>query len=470
MLKEQMKVFTRLLMLMDLFVVGCAIAMSINFQAAEIMMLPKDYYSYYEYTLYIFGGALFWVAALQLYDGYASFRKISYKTLVWQVFQSVFVATLTFETILFIFDSKMFSPKLIISIFGATLLFLLLERSLLLCFLHMIRKRDYNYRQLIIIGSGNRAKHFAQILQNHKEWGLRLIGFVDEPEKVGQEIDGKYVIGSFDNLEQILDNTVVDEVAFCLPRKWMDRLEEYIIICEKVGVKVNIALDFFNTTISTPKLTNLGKIPLLCLESTPSYGGPLFIKRVIDIVISATLLPVLSPLFILIVLAIKLTSPGPVFFGQERCGLNGRRFTMLKFRTMILHADKLKTELAHLNEVSGPVFKIENDPRLIPMGKFLRKFSLDELPQLFNVLKGDMSIVGPRPPVPSEVQKYDRWQRRRLSLRPGLTCLWQINGRNKVRFEDWVKLDLEYIDNWSLLLDLKIILKTIGAVLSGTGV
>ena len=168
-------------------------------------------------------------------------------------------------------------------------------------------------------------------------------------------------------------------------------------------------------------------------------------------------------------LLIKLTSKGPVFFKQERCGLNGRKFTMFKFRTMVEDADQMKDLLAEKNEMDGPVFKITNDPRLTKVGKFLRKFSLDELPQLFNVLRGDMSLVGPRPPLPKEVSQYDPWQRRKLSMKPGLTCLWQINGRNNINFERWMKMDLEYIDNWSLWLDTKILLKTVPAVILGTG-
>ncbi|MDP2689601.1 MAG: sugar transferase, partial [Deltaproteobacteria bacterium] len=198
--------------------------------------------------------------------------------------------------------------------------------------------------------------------------------------------------------------------------------------------------------------------------------GALAAKRAADIVLAGTALLFTLPFFLLASLLVKLSSPGPVFFRQERCGLNGRRFDLLKFRTMVENADGLKDAIAHLNEMSGPVFKIKKDPRVTPVGRFLRKYSLDELPQLINVLKGDMSIVGPRPPIPAEVVKYEIWQRRRLSVRPGITCFWQVNGRNKVGFDDWISLDLKYIDNWSFKQDMKIILKTIPAVLRGTGV
>jgi exopolysaccharide biosynthesis polyprenyl glycosylphosphotransferase len=371
--------------------------------------------------------------------------------------------------VLLVFKSSIFNSDFILLVFIITLVSLLVEKALILFALHSIRRKGYNYRQVIIAGSGQRARRFAKLLESQKEWGVKCIGFIDEPGKKGREIDGKKIIGSLNELGEILDNKVVDEVVFCLPRKWMNKLEEYIMVCEKVGVKVFVALDLFNSHIAKTRLSSLGGTPLLCLESTPSHPLKLFVKRCMDIALSLTSIIILSPIYFIVMLLIKITSLGPIFFGQERCGMNGRKFKMWKFRTMVQNAEALKSGLAHLNEESGPVFKIKNDPRMIPIGKFLRKFSLDELPQLFNVLMGDMSIVGPRPPVPSEVMKYYRWQRRRLSLRPGLTCLWQINGRNRVSFEDWVKLDLEYIDKWSLELDLKIMLKTIPAVIKGTG-
>jgi len=217
-------------------------------------------------------------------------------------------------------------------------------------------------------------------------------------------------------------------------------------------------------------LEEFNSIPFLSFNPTSHTETAIVIKRGIDIFLALLLITLTAPFFVFIALAIKLTSPGPVFFKQVRCGLNGRRFNILKFRTMVVNAAALKSELEELNEVSGPVFKIKKDPRVTATGRFLRKFSLDEIPQFINVLKGDMSIVGPRPPIPSEVRKYDLWQRRRLSVRPGITCLWQINGRNGIDFEEWMKLDLEYIDKWNLSLDMKIILKTIPSVLKGTGV
>jgi exopolysaccharide biosynthesis polyprenyl glycosylphosphotransferase len=193
------------------------------------------------------------------------------------------------------------------------------------------------------------------------------------------------------------------------------------------------------------------------------------IKRLFDIVSSSAGLLVLSPLLLMVALLIKLTSRGPIFFKQQRVGLHGKTFNMLKFRSMVVNAEELKAKLEALNEQTGPVFKIKNDPRITRIGRFIRKYSIDELPQLLNVLRGEMSVVGPRPPLPKEVEKYAAWQRRRLSVRPGLTCIWQVSGRNQISFEEWMYLDMQYIDDWSLMTDLRLILKTVPVVITGSG-
>jgi exopolysaccharide biosynthesis polyprenyl glycosylphosphotransferase len=228
-------------------------------------------------------------------------------------------------------------------------------------------------------------------------------------------------------------------------------------------------LNFFPHSHVRTELDRFGDFPLLSFSRTPTNEALLFVRRIMDLVIvSVVALPALIIIGISSI-AIRVTSPGPVFFKQQRCGLNGRLFTMYKLRSMVDNAEQARYEFEALNEMDGPVFKSSRDPRRTTVGKFLRKFSIDELPQLFNVLRGDMSLVGPRPPLPQEVARYESWQRRRLSMKPGITCLWQISGRNEVSFQDWMKLDLTYIDNWSLLLDLKILLKTVPIVLLGRG-
>jgi exopolysaccharide biosynthesis polyprenyl glycosylphosphotransferase len=260
-------------------------------------------------------------------------------------------------------------------------------------------------------------------------------------------------------------------VIFSAKHTYFEQVEYVIRACELEGVEVWLVADFFATQISRTSFDELLDRPLLVFRTTPEASWQSVLKHVMDLLGAFILLMVLSPLFLLIAMAIKLTSPGPVFFNQQRSGQNGAPFTLYKFRTMISNAEQFKHELEAMNEMSGPVFKVTNDPRITRMGKWLRRYSLDELPQLFNVLRGEMSLVGPRPLPVDEVKRFsDLAHRRRLSVKPGLTCLWQISGRNQITdFKDWVRLDLEYIDNWSLWLDLKILLRTIPAVFAATG-
>ncbi|MGO9520528.1 MAG: sugar transferase, partial [Candidatus Korobacteraceae bacterium] len=267
----------------------------------------------------------------------------------------------------------------------------------------------------------------------------------------------------------ILHKRVVDEVIFAVNMQELAQLEHVIQHCADVGMKTRVQLEFLPAAYSRVYLENFRDVQLLSLSSAPDSELRLFFKRVFDVVVAGASLLVLSPLLACIAAVIKITSPGPVLFQQIRCGLGGRRFTLYKFRSMINNAEQLRAELHQLNELDGPVFKISDDPRITPVGRWLRRFSLDELPQLWNIVRGDMSFVGPRPAVPEEVDQYEDWQKRRLRMRPGLTCTWVLEGRNHLEFNRWMELDLKYIDNWSLWLDTKIFLRTIPIVLSGRG-
>jgi exopolysaccharide biosynthesis polyprenyl glycosylphosphotransferase len=272
-------------------------------------------------------------------------------------------------------------------------------------------------------------------------------------------------------LEAVIAQQPVDEVFITLPRDKYGRLVEKIVhLCEEQGIVVRLQTEMFNLRIARWQVDDLGGRPIVTIRSGPPDGWQFLAKRLIDICGSVGLLLVLAPLFVIVALLIKVDSPGPIFFRQERVGRNKRRFRLFKFRTMTEGADKLQQMLEGLNEADGPVFKIKGDPRITRIGKFLRRFSIDELPQLLNVLKGEMSLVGPRPLPVRDVERIDiQWHKRRLSVKPGLTCLWQVNGRSGVSFNDWVRMDLEYIDQWSLGLDMKILVKTIPAVLRGSG-
>jgi exopolysaccharide biosynthesis polyprenyl glycosylphosphotransferase len=294
----------------------------------------------------------------------------------------------------------------------------------------------------------------------------------DLDEDNGGEIrsDGRWPsLGRITDLVPVLMREVIDEVIFLIEKGRLQQYEEALLVAERHGVRAHVSLDIFPHVLARPVLEELDGIPLLSFTTTPSNPLQLTVKRAIDLAVSSLLFLATLPIQALAVLAIKLSSPGPVYFRQTRCGLNGRLFKLMKFRTMYEGAEDHLHEISHLNEMTGPVFKASKDPRLTLVGRILRRLSIDELPQLWNVIRGDMSLVGPRPPLPEEVARYAPWQRRRLSMAPGITCLWQVSGRNELDFDRWMELDLKYIDTWSPMLDLKILLKTVPAVLSGRG-
>jgi exopolysaccharide biosynthesis polyprenyl glycosylphosphotransferase len=346
-------------------------------------------------------------------------------------------------------------------------------RLLMRIALRNARLRGRNLRDMLIVGTNPRAVQFAYKMRDNQFFGYRVIGFVDQEwPGINQFSQSGFSLAcNFDELLAYLRSTVVDEVVVALPmRSLHSRASEVATICEEQGIVVRFISNLFDGKTSRPRVVVMEGDSLITHNSVRLEGWPVVAKRLVDIVISVAMSLLLLPVFLLTALLIRLTSPGPVFFVQKRLGLNKRHFGMYKFRTMVADAEKRMREIEHLNEVSGPVFKIKNDPRITPVGRFLRKTSIDELPQLFNVLKGDMSLVGPRPLPLRDYEGFSEdWQRRRFSVRPGVTCLWQIGGRSSISFEQWMELDLQYIDKWSLLLDFEILLKTIPAVLKGSG-
>lgn len=326
--------------------------------------------------------------------------------------------------------------------------------------------------RILIVGTGRDAVRLRRLCQNVQVGRPSVLGHLRGPWEQATESDHAVeplrILGEIEELGPILDREVVDEVIFAAPLDHLLEVLPFVSLCEEVGVTAHVQAESM-TCHSIPEIANFHGVPLLAYAPTRHSAEWLAIKRAFDLLVASVAIVATGPIMLICAAVIKLTSPGPVLFRQRRSGLNGREFLMLKFRTMDLDAEKKQAEFAHLNESQGPVFKITNDPRVTAIGRLLRRWSLDELPQLFNVVKGDMSIVGPRPPIPSEVAKYDRWQRRRLSMRPGLTCIWQISGRHRVGFEEWMRMDLLYIDHWSLRLDLLIFFKTFATVLSGSG-
>jgi exopolysaccharide biosynthesis polyprenyl glycosylphosphotransferase len=326
-------------------------------------------------------------------------------------------------------------------------------------------------RRIVIVGDGSKAREMGALISSYSDWGLGILGYVAVNE-TGTGIKRRQddVLGTISDIPRIIAENVVDEIIFVSSEPGdLGSFEDVLLSCREQGIRTRLAADFFPAKVSTVSMEFLENVPLITFSTTPDHPLSLFVKRAMDVGFSALLLIASLPLMVLVGLLVKLTSKGPIIYSQVRCGLYGRKFVLYKFRSMQEGAQDVLWEIKHLNEMDGPVFKMRFDPRITALGRFLRKYSIDEWPQFWNVLKGDMSLVGPRAPLPEEVLEYTRWQRRRLSVKPGITCLWQVSGRNEIDFHEWMKLDLHYIDNWSLLLDLKILLRTFPVVLFGKG-
>jgi len=483
MLREKEKVIQTAMVSLDvaivslMFILACAlrpffyIFYKLDFIPPTQLIADMMPVSINDYILVMFFSVSLWYGMLSLNGMYRSLRTKTVLEIVWIVIKTAFFAGILFGAFVFLFKLK-FVSRLFFSIFmlGSTVS-IGLEKAIIFTFMHYVCRQGYNYKQMLIVGTGSRAANFIDKIKMHPEWGFRILGVIDDEKgrHKGKKVSNVEILGGLEDIPTILHNRTVDEVVFIVPRSRLNHIETSLYICETAGIRATIAVDLFELKIAKARQTELENTPLLTFETTPAKEWQLFLKRMADIIISGLGIIILSPLFLVLAILIKLTSPGPVLFLQRRMGLNGRKFILYKFRTMHKGAHARLSELSCLNIMRGPVFKMKNDPRVTPLGRFLRRLSLDEFPQLFNVFAGQMSLVGPRPPLQKEVARYKPWQRRRLSMRPGITCLWQISGRIKIGFDEWMELDLQYIDNWALWLDFKILVRTIPAVLFGVG-
>jgi exopolysaccharide biosynthesis polyprenyl glycosylphosphotransferase len=340
-------------------------------------------------------------------------------------------------------------------------------------FLRWMRTHGRNSRQVLIVGTNPRAVEFAHAIEGKPELGYHLIGFVDEEWPGAQEFgsSGNAIVSDLNHFPSFLRERIVDEVVIALPMKsFYSKAACMVATCQEHGVVVRVLTTIFDHPPERKNARLLDEVAVATFGSSALEGWPLVFKRLMDIVVSSILLVLLVPMFLIIAILVKIDSPGPSWFIQDRVGLNKRKFRMYKFRTMLLDAEEKQVQLEGLNEADGPIFKIKDDPRVTRVGRFLRKTSIDELPQLLNVLKGEMSLVGPRPLNVRDYNGLDEdWLRRRFSVRPGITCLWQVNGRSLVSFQEWMRFDIHYVDNWSFWLDLQILARTIPAVLRGSG-
>lgn len=436
---------------------------------AELLSMRVKIQNFVIFSLFMAG----WYLIFKLSGLYASRRLSNRRSEVVDVIKATSLGTFMILVGAVVFHTKLVTMLFLAVFWLVSTCAVICSRLLLRVMLGFVRKRGRNLRNMVIVGTNNRALEFAGGLVSHPEFGCRIAGFVDQAWHGIEEFrrTGYALASDLANFPQFLRNSVVDEVVVALPFGSMHAEAARIAgSCQEQGVAVRVLTNPFDLKIARPPADELEGDPLLISSTGWMEGWPIFAKRILDLAISLVLLALISPVLLVVAILIKLTSPGPVFFVQKRLGLNKRHFNVYKFRTMVVDAEERMKEIEHLNEVSGPVFKIKKDPRITSIGRFLRKTSIDELPQLFNVLLGDMSLVGPRPLPLRDYKGFNGdWQRRRFSVRPGITCLWQIRGRSSIPFEKWMELDLQYIDKWSLWLDFEILLRTIPAVLRGSG-
>jgi len=481
MLREREAVIRRALILLDAAVISFAFFFAFvlrkNVQALySLKLIPSSLVirnispELDVYLVLLLFAAPIWCLLLYVNRMYVSFRLKKITEIIWIIIKSSIFLILIYGSVVFLFRLEFVSRFFSVIFFMSCVIFTFTEKMIIFSFMHYARKRGYNYRVLLIVGTGRRAASFIKKIQAHQEWGLRILGVIDdEPDRGIKKVENVNVIGSLDEIPDLLHKNAIDEVVFVVPRSRLSHMENAISACELEGIGVSIAVDLFDLKIAKSSMTEIEGIPLVRFDTTVAKEWQLFVKRSFDVLTSGLGLILVSPILLVVAILIKLTSSGPILFRQERLGLNGRRFVLLKFRTMYKGAQEKLGDVNVVRDMNDPAFMKKKIKYMTPLGKVLRKFSLDELPQLFNVFVGHMSLIGPRPTVPEEVSQYASWQRRRLSMRPGLSCLWQISGRNKISFEEWMKLDLEYLDNWSLRLDFMILVKTIPTVFFGIG-
>jgi len=467
MLKQRARLIAGGLRLFDLMMLAVAFPAAYLIRDRLLGTPAGGLYPISTYWPLLAASILVWQIASWTSGLYGAYRTVKIRTELLRLSRTFAVLVFVIAAGHFIWKQTDISRLFFALYYGIAFALLVANRVTIRVIAHSTRRHGHNTRAYALVGVGEMTREVREAIASHPEWGYTFAGYIVEE---GMEVPAdEKVLGQLSQMGEILESNIIDDVIFGVPRERLELIEEALLLCEEQGVGVRVLLNFFPNTIAKMTVEDVEGIPLLAFASAPSAVLPLVMKRVFDVVVSAFTLLLMSPVLLGVALAIKLESRGPIFFRQRRVGLNGRPFWVYKFRSMCQDAEQKLAVLRQHNEMDGPVFKMRADPRVTRVGRFIRKTSLDEFPQFWNVLRGEMSVVGPRPPLPSEVKLYKRWQRRRLSVKPGITCTWQVSGRNEIDFTSWMKLDLHYIDNWSLWRDLKIVLLTIPAVLLGKG-
>ncbi len=457
--------------ILDFLLINAAFAMAyyVRYQLHfPVTVAEANYIGYREYIPISLALSLGLLLIYRLEGIYSFVRGRSWLEEMYGLLTATFTGIVILVFVFFFFRPQYYSRLIYLYAGILIVLLLTLERVTIRIILGFLRQRGIGVDRALIVGCGDTGRAILRSVVAQPGLGYRIEGFIDD-DSTKTSLGPFSYYGNTDALARILQEHQIDEVIVTLPWHARDKIIRILDICEGAGTRVKIVPDLFQLSLSRIAVDAVGGIPLIAVKEVAFSGGASAVKRAMDLIVTTLLLIVLVPLMTLIALVIIWTSPGPAIFRQRRVGRSGKLFTAYKFRTMRLGAEEEVTRLIHMNEATGPLFKIRNDPRLTPIGKILRRLSFDELPQLWNVLRGEMSLVGPRPPIPTEVERYEDWHKKRLEVSPGVTGLWQVSGRSELTFDEMVMLDIYYIENWSPWLDMWILLKTIPTVMSARG-
>ena len=456
-----------------------AILVILAFYVAWWLRYEQQWYHSVDPAAYTSFSFYFWIAVIAsgftlltfyLQKVYSLPRGTSFFTEFSKLFTSTAIVTIVMMVGNYMFQ-PLYHSRLVYGMAGAfILLFTTLSHAVARIILNRLRRKGIGIRRILLVGAGEMSRSIMRTLLAEPSLGYQIVGFLDDdPEKGNGKLGPFSGLGPLDNLPAILVENQVDEVIITLPWQYHRRIMSILRQCQKLGVRARVVPDVLQLSLDRVDIEVLNGIPLLGVKPNTIAGPQFAVKRAMDLVLTTLGLIIALPIMGILALAVKLDSPGPVIFVQTRVGRGGKLFQAYKFRSMIVDAERLKPQLEQLNEADGPLFKIKDDPRLTRVGRFLRRTSLDELPQVFNVLKGEMSLVGPRPALPEEVEAYQPWHRKRLEALPGMTGLWQVSGRSNLSFDEMVMLDIYYVENWSPGLDISILIRTIPQVLLGEG-
>lgn len=466
MIKNNDRLYNNVLAILDIILT--VLAFYLAYTLRIFVVAKHAFYS----DQYILLGAMIvpiWFTLLKIISVQSSQKVKAYSEVFIEYFLIIGIGIGILFILIFIFKLNYIS-RIAIFIFGIIDLFFLFTSRIV--FLQITKKeliKGKNVLQVILIADDSSVPFIEKII-NEKYLGFSIFGFHTNSNIIIEKYGSNFaIIKSEEELDKIMENNIVDEIIYCKEEINSSQLKHLIYSCSEIGATLKLHSELFNIIASKSHLNYIEELPIMSFDVTSVDHFALTVKLIIEYLISLISVIIFIPFYILIAFSIKMESKGPVLFKQERVGIRGRIFTMYKFRTMLNNSEEQRQELEDQNEADGPVFKIKDDPRITKVGSFLRKTSLDEFPQFINVLRGEMAIVGPRPPLSSEVALYERYQLRKLSVKPGITCIWQVSGRNNIGFEKWMKLDLQYIDNWSLKLDFIILLKTVNAIFKRTG-